>query len=90
MDDSARKGTDMTILAILPQSGFGHLARGLSDHIRASPPLDPQRPVLMPGDRELAERRAATSIRVDRPTWDALASNAARAGLQMPRALEAQ
>lgn len=87
VDDRARKGTDMTFIAIAPQSGFQHLARGLSDHMRASPPLDPHRPVLMPGDREQAETRASKSIRVDAPTWDALVAAANRAGLEMPAAL---
>lgn len=88
VDDHSRKGTDMTILAIAPQSGFEQLAGGLSDHIRASPSLDPERPVLMPGDRELAESEAARLLRVDGPTWDALASAAKRAGLELPAAVD--
>ena len=76
----------MTFIAIAPQPGFEHLARGLSDHMRASPPLDAERPVLMPGDREQAEARTSKNIRVDGPTWDALAVAAKRAGLDMPAA----
>jgi LDH2 family malate/lactate/ureidoglycolate dehydrogenase len=86
VDDRSRKGTDMTLLAVAPQTGFGQLARGLSDHIRASPPLDPARPVLMPGDRERAAATAAP-LRVDGPTWAALARAAQRAGLEMPAAV---
>ena len=42
-------------------------ARGLSDHIRASPPLDPSKPVLMPGDRErAAAARARRFVSTDR------------------------
>jgi LDH2 family malate/lactate/ureidoglycolate dehydrogenase len=89
VDDGSRKGTDMTLLAVAPQSGFGQLARGLSDHIRASPPLDPARPVLMPGDRERAADPTAP-LRVDGPTWAALARAADRAGLDMPAALEGE
>ena len=74
----------MTILAIAPQSGFAELARGLSDHIRASPPLDPAKPVLMPGDRELAAAGKGAPLRVDGPTWDAISEAAKRAGLKMP------
>ncbi len=84
VDDRARKGTDMTILALAPEAGFEHLARGLSDHMRAAPPLDPARPVMMPGDRERKAADAATALRVDRPTWDALLRAAANAGLAMP------
>ncbi len=89
VDDRSRKGTDMTLLAIAPQPGFELLTRGLSDHIRASPPLDPKRPVLMPGDRERVAAGAATSLDVDGPTWAALASAARRARLDMPRPLNA-
>jgi LDH2 family malate/lactate/ureidoglycolate dehydrogenase len=85
VDDHPRKGTDMTLLAVAPQTGFGQLARGLSDHIRASPALDPARPVLMPGDRE-READPAAPISVDRSTWAALALAAHRAGLDMPAA----
>lgn len=84
VDDGSRKGTDMTLIAIAPQPGFERLTRGLSDHIRASPPLDPARPVLMPGDRERMAAAAAGPLRVDGPTWVALASAAGRIGLKMP------
>ena len=63
VDDRSRKGTDMTLLAIAPQPGFELLTRGLSDHMRASPPLDPARPVLMPGDRERVAAGAADTAR---------------------------
>jgi uncharacterized oxidoreductase len=84
VDDRSRKGTDMTLLAIAPQSGFAQLARGLSEHVRASPPLDAKRPVLMPGDREHAANNPAAALRVDTPTWDALAIAARQAGLTLP------
>jgi LDH2 family malate/lactate/ureidoglycolate dehydrogenase len=86
VDDRVRKGTDMRLLAVAPQTGFGQLARGLSDHIRASPALDPTRPAMMPGDRERAADPAAP-ISVDGSTWAALASAAHRAGLDMPAAV---
>ena len=85
VDDSSRKGTDMTILAIAPQSGFAHLARGLSDHMRASPPLDSACPVMMPGDRERRTAGAGGPLRVDGPTWEAVADAAVKAGLPLPQ-----
>ena len=88
VDDHSRQGTDMTILAIAPQPSFAERARGLSDHIRASPPLDPSNPVLMPGDRERAAAAKGAPIRVDGPTWDAVSAAAARAGLTMPEPIE--
>jgi uncharacterized oxidoreductase len=84
VDDRSRKGTDMTLVAIAPQPGFERLARGLSDHVRASPPLDPDRPVLMPGDREQAAAETGALIRVDGPTWAAVVSAARRARLDVP------
>ena len=84
VNDPDRKGTDMTLLAIVPQQGFERLTRGLSDHVRASPPLDPASPVLMPGDRERAAALSAELLRVDAPTWTALTDAARRAGLDLP------
>ncbi len=84
VNDLPRNGTDMTLLAIAPQPGFDRLARGLSEHMRASPPLDPERPVLTPGDRERAAADLAGPWLVDAPTWDALTSAAERSGLDMP------
>ena len=88
VDDRSRKGTDMTLIAIAPQAGFAGLARGLSDHMRASPPLDPARPVAMPGDRERASAAATTRLRVDGPTWQALTAAADAAGLARPESAE--
>jgi LDH2 family malate/lactate/ureidoglycolate dehydrogenase len=84
VDDTERKGTDMTLIAIAPQAGFADLAAGLSDHIRASPPLDPKRPVMMPGDREHAANVPGAPIRVDAPTWTAMSKAARDAGLPLP------
>jgi uncharacterized oxidoreductase len=84
VDDTARKGTDMTLIAIAPQAGFADLAAGLSAHVRASPPLDTKRPVMMPGDREHAANVPGASIRVDAPTWTAIGNAAREAGLPLP------
>jgi uncharacterized oxidoreductase len=82
--DVARVGTNMTVLAIEPEAGFEHLARVLADHIRSSAPIDPARPVLMPGDRERTAAIATRAVPVDRPTMTALREAAAKAGLAMP------
>jgi LDH2 family malate/lactate/ureidoglycolate dehydrogenase len=85
--DTERKGTDMTMLAIAPQAGFGALASDLSAHIRSSIPLAPEAPVQMPGDREWARAASApTSVRLATATWEALRRAAAAAGLDMPSA----
>jgi uncharacterized oxidoreductase len=84
VDDAQRQGTDMTLLAIAPQEGFAHLARGLAEHVRACPPVDPAAAVLMPGDRERRAAEGARPVRVDPPTWAALSKAAAAAGIAMP------
>jgi LDH2 family malate/lactate/ureidoglycolate dehydrogenase len=84
VDDTSRKGTDMTLIAIAPQADFPDLARGMSDHVRASPPLDPKRPVMMPGDREHAANVPGAPIRVDAPTWMAITAAASEAGIPLP------
>jgi LDH2 family malate/lactate/ureidoglycolate dehydrogenase len=87
VDDRSRVGNDMTLLAIAPDAGFGTLAKDLGDHLRASPAIDPERPVMMPGDRERANAAAAVGVEVDGPTWAALTAAAARAGVPMPQPL---
>ncbi len=86
IDDRSRKGTDMTLLAIAPQPGFEQLTRNLSDHIRASPSLDPGQPVMMPGDREQATAALASLLRVDAAAWQAITDAAHRARLDVPLA----
>ncbi|MCY7419320.1 MAG: Ldh family oxidoreductase [Chloroflexi bacterium] len=86
IDDPTSVGTDMTLIAIQPSDGFGELAARLSEHIRSTLPIDPMRPVLMPGDRERAAASAATGLLVDAPTWAALAAAAADASLTLPEA----
>jgi uncharacterized oxidoreductase len=83
--DRTRRGTDMTIIAIRPQSDFDVLAADLSAHIRASLPLDPERPVLVPGDREWARMSVDTTVlRLAASTWDALRRAAASARIDHP------
>ncbi|MFN8620743.1 MAG: Ldh family oxidoreductase [Chloroflexota bacterium] len=83
-EDPRRVGTDMAVLAIAPDGPFPGLARQLSTHIRATPPIDPSRPVQMPGDREATNAAATAELLVDGPTWAALTTAAAGAGLPMP------
>lgn len=82
VDDDRRTGSDLTIIAIEADAGFGDLAAGLGRHVRSSAPIDPARLVLMPGDRERAARGAAVAtIDIDAPTWAALTDAAARVGV---------
>jgi uncharacterized oxidoreductase len=87
VDDHSRVGNDMTLIAIAPDGAFADLAKRLTDHLRASTPIDPARPVMMPGDRERETAASANGVEVDPPTWAALGEAAAKAGIPMPSPL---
>ncbi len=82
--DASRRGNNLCLIAIAPQDSFEHLADNLAEYIRSTPPLDPARPVMMPGDRENANLSAASSVVVDDVTWSQLAKRAERHRLAMP------
>jgi LDH2 family malate/lactate/ureidoglycolate dehydrogenase len=79
--DSSRLGTNMTVLAIEPDPTFARLARILSEYVRTSSAINPNRPVMMPGDRERKKAVAATMVSVDRPTIAALRAAATAVGI---------
>lgn len=81
--DATRVGTNMTIMALDPQEGFATLAADLAAHLRATRPIDPERPVMLPGDRERDSLRHASEMLVDRPTWAGLQQAANAAGLSL-------
>ncbi|MFO1149931.1 MAG: Ldh family oxidoreductase [Alsobacter sp.] len=83
VNDQGREGSDLAMIAIRVDAGFAGRAATLSSHLTSSPPLDPSRPVLMPGDRELRHAAEACSgtVLVDAPSWAALV---ARAGPRVP------
>ena len=69
-DDTSRSGSNFALMAIDAGAGFDALVAGLSDYVASSAPLDPTRPVMVPGDREQAVRAAnGDSIEIDRTTW---------------------
>lgn len=88
IDDPLRVGSNLAMIAIAPDSGFGARAARLAAYVRSSPPIDPGQPVLLPGDRERAQAARAGSAFVDDPTWSALTRAATAAGLTMPAPLE--
>jgi uncharacterized oxidoreductase len=83
VDDHAREGSDLAMIAIRVDDAFAARAAILSAHVKSSRPLDPSRPVLMPGEREQRheEESRAGTILVDGPTWAAMV---ARAGSSVP------
>jgi len=74
----------MAILAIRGGTAFAEEAAWMADYIRTCPPLEPERPVMMPGDREHAVASASRGIDIDAPTWNALQQLAKRAKIATP------
>jgi LDH2 family malate/lactate/ureidoglycolate dehydrogenase len=62
----------------------------MSAYIRSVTPLDPARPVMLPGEREQAsaEATAGAPISVDGPTWLAIAAAARKHGIDLPKPVE--
>lgn len=62
---------------------LGREIDGFVSYVKASPPVDPAEPVLMPGDPERAMRaaRAREGVPVDAATWEELLEAAAAVGL---------
>jgi LDH2 family malate/lactate/ureidoglycolate dehydrogenase len=90
-DDPDREGSNLAMIAIAADDGFAARARRMTAYLRTAPPLDPARPVLMPGEREqtAAAALAGRPISVDRPTWEALAEAARKQGIALPKAADA-
>lgn len=74
----------MAILAIQGGQRFAEEAGWMADYIRASTPIDPGHPVMMPGDKERAATAASRGVNIDSPTWEALLKLAARAKIEIP------
>ena len=71
--------------AVLTVRHAGHSGR-IGAYVRSSRPMDPGRPVLLPGERERVSRAHARGVAVDDRTWRALTMAAGRHGLPMPPA----
>lgn len=54
--DGSRVGNNVTLVAIAVDGDFVERSQRFVDYIRSATPIDAERPVLMPGDRELATR----------------------------------
>jgi LDH2 family malate/lactate/ureidoglycolate dehydrogenase len=73
-DDPARLGSNLAMLAIASDGSLAERAERMGKYVRSSPPVDPQAPVMLPGERERKEaiRAGEGPITVDRPTWGAM------------------
>ncbi len=56
---------------------------GFVDYVKASPPVDPNEPVLVPGDPErmAREARARTGIEIDATTWEEILQAGEKVGI---------
>ena len=84
IDDASRTGFNLTILAIATRPGFDRSTRRLVRYLRSARPLDPKRPVMVPGDPERLARQHKT-VDVDEPTWREMVAFAGDLGVELPR-----
>jgi uncharacterized oxidoreductase len=85
--DERRSGNNLALVAVATDVGFAERAVRLGNYLRSSRPIDPARPVLLPGDRERLARRASGAVSVDTTTWSALVALAAEHRLDVPAPL---
>ena len=86
-DDTAdviRYGNNLALIAIATDPGFQDRAERLAEYVRSARPVDPARPVLMPGDLERRFSELATVIQIDASTWGALRDAARERSLELP------
>jgi uncharacterized oxidoreductase len=81
---------NMLSIAIDPRSMIGETffaddVKRLSQWVRASPPLDPSSPVMLPGERSahLRSKRQSEGIPLDATTWADFRTAAAQLGVQV-------
>ena len=89
-DDPKREGSNLAMIAIASDDPFAERAARMAGYIRSARPLDTDRPVMMPGEREQREAsgRGQSPILVDGPTWIAMAKKAGGA-IRAPKPLPA-
>jgi LDH2 family malate/lactate/ureidoglycolate dehydrogenase len=87
-DDPERGGSNLAMLAIAADDGFAGRAARMGAYLRSSPPIDPSRPVMLPGERERDHARNLGDgpISIDWPTWRAMVA-AAGATVPIPQPL---
>lgn len=68
--DERRVGSNLAMLAIVADDDFARRAERMNDYIASSPPIRPDEPVLLPGQRERASQAAgAMTTRIDGVSW---------------------
>lgn len=86
-DDATGRGNNLAVIAIRADGGIASRASRLADYVRSARPLDPSRPVLLPGELERRAFEASTSIAIDPSTWSGVHRLAVDAGIVPPEPL---
>ncbi len=85
IDDRSRAGANLTVLAIVADGDLASAADRMAGYLRSARPVNPDRPVLVPGDPERAARERST-VSVDRRSWDEIGELARELTVKMPDA----
>jgi len=82
--DPQRTGSNVFLLGIRPDSGFAQRAQDLCTYIASATPIDPTRPVLLPGEPENAFRQASSMLQIDRATIESMRRLSLELGVSVP------
>jgi LDH2 family malate/lactate/ureidoglycolate dehydrogenase len=74
VDDPDRTGSLRAMLTIDTDGVFAGRAGRMASYIRSSPPIDPAKPVMLPGEREQRAVLGSSEapVAIGGPTWAAL------------------
>lgn len=89
-DDDDDRGNNLFLLAVRGDADLPERASRMAEYMRSSRPADPERPVLVPGERErtTADESALVGIGLELPVVDALIQLSERFGVRTPDDVE--
>lgn len=83
-DDRTRSGNNVAILAVRSDAALRDRASTLVDYFHAAAPIDPNRPVQIPGEPEEKRRRQSETLSIDGTTWLKLRALADAVAVELP------
>ena len=81
---SPERGNNLAIFAVRGDPALPERASRMVDYMKSAEPVDPARPVLVPGDPEIAHAARASMLDIAGPTWRALCELAITAQVAIP------
>jgi len=81
--DNERVGNNMTLVAFATANDFPELMKSYAEYVRSCRSVAPERPVMMPGDRELGNLARSSAVEFDEATWEALTERGKQAGIDI-------